>query len=70
MIQDGQVRRLQKLLSREMSWGVAAVKSGIREKRARSVEVHSTRFLPPAPEPQSPSPPPAPLEPGPGTEVS
>jgi hypothetical protein len=35
MIQDGQVRRLKKLLSRGMSLGVAALKSGMSEKTAR-----------------------------------
>lgn len=35
MIQDGQVRRLRKLLSRGMSLGVAALKSGMSEKTAR-----------------------------------
>ena len=35
MIQDGQVRRLEKLLSREMSLGVAALKAGMNEKTAR-----------------------------------
>ena len=35
MIQDGQVRRLEKLLSRGMSLGVAALKAGMNEKTAR-----------------------------------
>jgi hypothetical protein len=35
MIQDGQVRRLKKLLSRGMSLGVAALMSGMSEKTAR-----------------------------------
>ncbi len=35
MIRDGQVRRLKKLLSRAMSFGVAALKSGMSEKMAR-----------------------------------
>ena len=35
MIQDGQVRRLKKVLSRGMSSGVAALKSGMREKTTR-----------------------------------